>query len=89
MAGGVKNWKNHMLPSACIVSDLVRAFGDEPFCTLCDSCAGGFDTHTTGQKHYQVVYQCVQDDVAGQVRYNLLDGELQVRRVVPLPTAIV
>jgi hypothetical protein len=61
---------------------------------------GSFDTHTLSQKHYQAVCDLmdVQADLntvrellwhetyvpGGQVKYNLLDGELQVLRDVPV-----
>ena len=78
---------------------LLQAFGFEPSCTLCTGFHLAFDTHTTSQKHFQVVHDLVRQSselaraglwhetcvVGGQVRYNLLDGELQVLRDLPLP----
>jgi hypothetical protein len=77
----------------------MRAFGVEPTCTICKGEYLAFDTHTTSQKHFQVVYELVEKFgelarerlwnetciVGGQVRYNYLDGELQVMRDEPLP----
>ena len=64
---------------------------------------GGFDTHTTSEKHFQAMCKLVEQSdelervaellwhetyvVGGRVRYNHLDGELQVLRDVPMPEA--
>ena len=99
LAGGPKHWKNSMTVSAGSVCALLRAFGVEPFCTLCNSKNGAFDAHTTAWKHCQAMTKLVEqsDDlegeeqlwdetfvVGGQVRYNHLTGELQALRDKPL-----
>jgi hypothetical protein len=100
LAGGAKHWKHCMEGRARLVSTLLRAFGVEPFCTLCESNSGEFDTHTTSPKHFRAVYHLVEQSdeldmellwnrncvVNGRVAYNYLDGEIRVLREVPLPT---
>jgi hypothetical protein len=99
LTSGAKHWKNCMDKSVKNMCGLLRAFGVEPSCTICKGDYLAFDTHTTSQKHFQVVYELVEKFgelakehlwnetcvVGGQVRYNYLDGELQVMRDVPLP----
>jgi hypothetical protein len=98
MTGGAKYWKISMSKSAGSVSALLlRAIGvDEPFCTLCNNGndGGGFDTHTTSVKHWQTMCKVVEQSdeveicvVGGRVRYNHLDGELQVLRDEHAPEA--
>ena len=52
--------KNCMAASASSVCALLRAFGVEPSCTLCNGCYLAFDTHTTSQTPFQVVQQLVE-----------------------------
>jgi hypothetical protein len=99
LTSGAKHWKNCMAGSVENMCGLLRAFGVEPSCTICKGTYLAFDTHTTSQTHFQVVYELVEKFgelarerlwietciVGGQVRYNYLDGELQVMRDVPLP----
>jgi hypothetical protein len=99
LVGGIWGWKKHMSASASSVCKLLRAFGVEPSCTLCNGFYLAFDAHTTSQTHFRVVHRLVEQYgelareqlwhetcvVTGRVRYNQLDGELQVMRDVPLP----
>jgi hypothetical protein len=99
LAGGLGVWRSWMSASASSVCALLRAFGVEPSCTLCDGFYLAFDAHTTSKTHFQVMHQLVNEYgelareelwhetcvVTGRVRYNQLDGELQVLRDVPLP----
>ena len=65
----------------------------------------GFDMHVLSSKHFQVICDLVEQTAdlnmleellwhetyipGGRVRYNHLDGELQVLRDVPMPEALV
>ena len=106
LAGGRGHWKTCMEASAGSVIALLRAFGVEPFCSICKGNQGGsFDTHTLSPKHFQAMCDLVEqtDDLntvqellwhetyipGGRVKYNHLDGELQVLRDVPMPEALV
>jgi hypothetical protein len=95
---GHKHWKGCMGPNAHSFMELMNALSVYPVCTLCCNCTGDFDAHVLAHKHYCVVYQHVLANdqfketlwhktcfVGGQVKYNLLDGEIYVLRVVPVP----
>lgn len=99
LASGSRHWKASMTETATMFSNLVRAFGVEPHCTICSagSTASAFDAHTTSPQHFRVVSETVEAQfemareelwhetivVGGRVRYNHLDGEMQVLREVP------
>lgn len=96
--GGHRHWKGVMEAASRKASALLKAFGVEPFCTLCNT-GGGFDAHVMGSEHYRNVREHVnqlkelsKEDlwletclVGGRVRFSLLDGELQAMRYVPVP----
>jgi hypothetical protein len=106
LADGSRHWKSVMAQPVGSYTALLRAFGVEPFCDLCNCTAGCFDTHTTSSKHYSILYRHVEQNlehvpvgdwrrgredywhetfvVGGCVRYNQLDGELQLRRDMPV-----
>jgi hypothetical protein len=102
LAGGHKNWKQQMSPSAKSFTEFVQAFGGEPVCTLCTSTES-FDTHAAGQKHFHAVYEIAQQNlehakgnlwhetcfVGGQVLFNQLDNEMWVLRDMRLPVEAV
>jgi hypothetical protein len=61
LAQGRKHWKTCMEECVGRVVALLRAFGAEPWCSICQGNHGpGFDTHTLSVKHYNAMRHLIE-----------------------------